>query len=63
MGAGRAQAPNDFQNNGPTSQALIRCIVLYFEELFPINQQLLPTALNVLVLTEVSHQCDHVGGV
>ena len=27
--AGRAQPPNNFENNGATSQALIRYIVLY----------------------------------
>ena len=38
--------PNNFENNGATSQALIRCIVLYcFENNCPPNQQLLPTAL------------------
>ena len=28
-GQGGAQAPNNFKNNGATSRALIRCIVLY----------------------------------
>ena len=42
-----AQAsPNQFGNNGATSKALIRCIVLYCFENNSPNQRQLPTALN-----------------
>ena len=44
--AGSAHAPNNFENNGATSPALIRCIVLYcFKNNCPLNLHLLPTAL------------------
>ena len=45
-GASGAQAPNDFENNGAASEALIRLIVLHcFKKIPPPNLQVLPTAL------------------
>ena len=49
----RLKPPNNFENNGATSQALIRCTVLYcFKKNCPPppNQQLLPTALDNIMM-------------
>ena len=51
VGSGEGQVglkpPNNLENNGNTSQALIRCSVLYcLKNNCSPNQQLLPTALD-----------------
>ena len=47
-GVGGLKPRNNFENDGATSQALIRCLVLYcFKNNYPTNLQVLPTALHL----------------